>query len=57
MRKPNPKIKHSRSGQAMVEYVIALAMTIGIVIAMAFLMVAIKQNGSRTLDLVASEYP
>ena len=46
-----------KSGQAMLEYVIALVSLLGVVIALAFLMIAVKQNGVRILDLVASEYP
>ncbi|MCL1909800.1 MAG: hypothetical protein FWG05_02575 [Kiritimatiellaeota bacterium] len=57
MSKPNQKKRRSVSGQAMLEYVIALAATLGVVVALAYLMVAVKQNGSRVLDLVASEYP
>ena len=57
IRNPKNRTKRSVSGQAMAEYIIALAMCLSVVIALAYLMVAIKQNGTRTLDLVASEYP
>ena len=41
----------------MVEYVIVLAVLIGVVLALGTLSGAIRSNESRTLDLVSSEYP
>jgi Flp pilus assembly protein TadG len=46
-----------RRGQAMVEYMLAVVVVIGLLVAMAYLLYALKQNGNRVLDLVASEYP
>ena len=46
-----------RSGQTMVEYVIVLAVLIGVVLALGTLSGALRSNEARTLDLVASEYP
>lgn len=46
-----------RCGQAMVEYMLAVVVVIGLLVAMAYLLYALKQNGNRVLDLVASEYP
>jgi len=57
MRTVSYKKTRNRSGQAMLEYVIALFTTLGVVIAMSYLMIAVKQNGSRALDLIASEAP
>ena len=57
MRKTKHRRRRNRGGQAMLEYVIALFTTLGVVIALSFLMMAVKQNGSRVLDLVASESP
>ena len=46
-----------RSGQAMVEYTIALIVLLTLTSLMSLLLYAIRQNGDRVLDLVASEYP
>ena len=46
-----------RRGQAMVEYMLAVVVVIGLLVVMAYLLYALKQNGNRVLDLVASEYP
>ena len=46
-----------RSGQTMVEYVIVLAVLIGVVLALGTLSGALRSNEARTLDLVSSEYP
>ena len=43
-----------RSGQTMVEYVIVLAVLIGVVLALGTLSGALRSNEARTLDLVAS---
>ncbi|MGI5868596.1 MAG: hypothetical protein ACOX9C_04000 [Kiritimatiellia bacterium] len=49
--------RRDRQGQAMVEYMLAAVVVIGLLFAMAYLLYALKQNGNRVLDLVASEYP
>lgn len=46
-----------RSGQAMAEYMLAVLVVIGLLVVMAYLLYALKQNGNRVLDLVASESP
>lgn len=46
-----------RSGQTMAEYVIVLVAFIGVFFAVHALVGAIRSNGDRSLDLVASEYP
>ncbi len=46
-----------RHGQAMAEYMLAVVVVIGLLVMMAYLLYALKQNGNRILDLVASEYP
>lgn len=49
--------RDDRRGQAMVEYMLAVVVVIGLLVVMAYLLYALKQNGNRVLDLVASEYP
>ena len=44
-------------GQAMVEYVIAAGIMLTAIVLLSFLLYALKQNGNRVLDIVASEYP
>ncbi len=46
-----------RRGQTMVEYVIAAGIMLTVIVLLSFLLYALKQNGNRVLDLVASEYP
>ncbi len=41
----------------MIEYVIALVVTLVLTGLMTLMLYAIRQNGDRVLDLVASEYP
>ena len=50
-------VRDDRGGQAMVEYMLAVVVVIGLLVVMAYLLYALKQNGNRVLDLVASEYP
>lgn len=47
----------NQSGQAMVEYILAAVVVIGIVVVLAYFLSALKLSGNRVLDLVASEYP
>jgi|GEM_PF-921701 len=46
-----------RRGQTMVEYLIVAGVLLGVLVLLSFLLVALKLNGNRVLDLVASEYP
>ena len=41
----------------MIEYVIAAGIMLTVIVLLSFLLYALKQNGNRVLDLVASEYP
>lgn len=50
-------VRGGRSGQAMLEYVIAAGIVLTMIVMLSFLLYALKQNGNRVLDLVASEYP
>ncbi len=50
-------VGHVRRGQVMIEYVVALVMTVVLTGLMTLMLYAIRQNGDRVLDLVASEYP
>ena len=47
----------SRRGQTMVEYLIVAGVLLGVLVLLSFLLYALKLNGNRVLDLVASEYP
>ena len=49
--------KNRRSGQAMVEYMVATVMLLTAIAVMALLLYTFKEYGGRILDLVASEYP
>ena len=46
-----------RSGQAIVEYIVAFAVLLGAAAALAGLHSAVRGHGARTLELVSSEYP
>jgi len=46
-----------RRGQAMIEYIIALVVVLTLTGLLTLMLYAIRQNGDRVLDLVASEYP
>lgn len=41
----------------MLEYVMVLAMTLGLIITLGFFMFVFKAHGGRILDLVSSVYP
>ncbi len=47
----------SRSGQAMLEYVVVFAALLAVVSVLALFLYAVRQQSNRALDLVASEYP
>jgi len=46
-----------KRGQTMLEYVMVLAMTLGILVTLGFFIVVFKEHGGRILDLVSSRYP
>lgn len=46
-----------RSGQAMLEYIIVFVSFLAVIVVLAILLYALRQNGVRVLDLVSSEYP
>ena len=51
-------IRNSRkSGQTMLEYVMVLAMTLGLIVTLGFFMFVFKAHGGRILDLISSVYP
>jgi len=50
-------IQISKSGQTMLEYIMVLAMTLGLIITLGFFMYVFKEHGGRILDLVSSVYP
>lgn len=47
----------SRRGQTMVEYTIVLVVVLTLISLLTLMLYAVRQNGDRALDLVASEYP
>ena len=49
--------RRSRSGQAMVEYLIVFVVMLMVVTVLSIFLYAVRQQSNRTLDLVASEYP
>ena len=54
---PSPPARRSRSGQTMVEYVLAFVVLLGLAFALAALGGALRDNGDRATTLAASEYP
>jgi len=51
------KTRISQSGQAMLEYVMVLAMSLGVLLTLGFFIYVFKEHGGRILDLVSSSYP
>jgi hypothetical protein len=49
--------KSNKSGQAMLEYIIVFVSFFAVIVVLAILLYALRQNGVRVLDLVSSEYP
>ncbi|HMP76975.1 MAG TPA: hypothetical protein PKE12_11840 [Kiritimatiellia bacterium] len=47
----------ARRGQAMMEYVLVMGTTVGVLVMMALLLYAFKEYGGRIINLIASEYP
>ncbi len=41
----------------MLEYVMVLAMTLGLIVTLGFFLYVFKEHGGRILDLVSSVYP
>ena len=54
---PSPPARRSRSGQTMVEYVLAFVVLLGLAFALAALGGALRENGDRSVSLASSEYP
>ncbi len=54
---PSPRVRDGRSGQTMVEYVLAFVVLLGLVFALAALGNALRDNGDRSVSLASSEYP
>lgn len=46
-----------KRGQTLLEFVMILAVTLGLVVSLGFFMYVFKEHGGRILDLVSSEYP
>ncbi len=46
-----------RAGQAVVEYVLALLALLAVCAAAGWLVLGLRSNSERSLDLVSSEYP
>lgn len=51
------RFQSSKSGQTMLEYILVLAMTLGLIVTLGFFIFVFKEHGGRILDLVSSEYP
>jgi hypothetical protein len=51
------QISHRKRGQTLLETVMILAVTLGLVVTLGFFMYVFKEHGGRILDLVSSEYP
>ena len=50
-------IQNSKCGQTMLEYIMVVAMTLGLIVTLGFFMYVFKEHGGRILDLVSSVYP
>ena len=51
------KLRGSRSGQVMIEYVVGFVALLAVVSVMAICLYAVRQQANRTLVLVGSDYP
>jgi hypothetical protein len=47
----------SKNGQTMLEYVIVLGMSLGIIVTIGFFMYVFKEHGGRILDIISGPYP
>lgn len=54
---PSLRVRDGRSGQTMVEYVLAFVVLLGLAFALAALGGALRDNGDRSVSLASSEYP
>jgi hypothetical protein len=46
-----------RHGQTMIEYVVVMVVVLTLTSLLTLMLYAVRQNGDRVLNLVASEYP
>jgi hypothetical protein len=51
----NPR--NRKVGQVMLEYVVVVAMTLGILVTLGFFIYVFKEYGGRILDIVSSDFP
>lgn len=51
------KIRGSRNGQAMIEYVIMTVLLLSTAVILSMFLYTYKQHSDRVVNLVASEYP
>jgi len=52
------RIQNSQKrGQTLLETVMILSVTLGLIVTLGFFMYVFKEHGGRILDLVSSEYP
>jgi hypothetical protein len=49
--------QRNRSGQVVLEYVVTAGMLVSTVAIMAMLLYVFKENGSRVLEIMSSDYP
>ncbi len=53
----NEKSKGRKSGQVMLEYVIAAGMLVGVLSMLALFLYTFKEQGTRVLDLISADFP
>ena len=51
------KFQNSKCGQSMLEYIMVVAMTLGVLVTLGFFIYVFKEYGDRILDIVSSDYP
>lgn len=49
--------RSSKSGQAMLEFVMVLAMSLGVILTLGFFIYVFKEHGGRVLDIISAPYP
>ncbi|MDF3129704.1 hypothetical protein P0Y35_10905 [Kiritimatiellaeota bacterium B1221] len=49
--------QNRKNGQSMLEYIMVLAMTLGILVTLGFFIAVFKDYGGRILEIVSSDYP
>jgi hypothetical protein len=47
----------NKSGQSMLEYIMVVAMSLGIIVILGIFFVTFKEYGGRMMEIVSSEYP